>query len=215
MDAMREAGLSTAGNMQTSNWEDADKVAGVPFLKKHNAKRAGCFACPLRCMEQYAIPGLGNGVVSCAGYGETTLQIKNPDMDLWWESVVACLRYGLDMMGLACMLSWAMEMYERGIIDENDTDGIPMVWGSREALMGMIEKVTFRQGFGDLLADNVFEATERMGRDSEQYMMHIKGLHMYPVNQMNFRAESLAGAVGLGGSHQGNHASSDRWCGDG
>jgi aldehyde:ferredoxin oxidoreductase len=196
MDADLSVGLMVAGNQQDSLWADGDKAAGDPFVKAHNPRRAGCFACPLRCMEHYRIPGAGNGIVSCAGYDLPTYQVKNANRDLWWENVVQSQRYGLDMMSLTGMIGWAMELYERGIIDERDTDGIPMVWGGRDAMLKMTEKIAFRDGFGDLLADNVFEATKRLGRGSEQYMMHIKGLHMYTMNQMNYRGEALAGAVG-------------------
>jgi aldehyde:ferredoxin oxidoreductase len=78
-----------------------------------------------------------------------------------------------------------MHIYQNGIIAEADTDGIPMKWGSAEAIMAMAEKVSFRQGIGDILADGVYRAMETFGKESENYVLMSKGslsdIHSIPI----------------------------------
>jgi aldehyde:ferredoxin oxidoreductase len=68
-----------------------------------------------------------------------------------------------------------MECYEKGIISKKDTGGIELTWGNPPAIVAMLEKIGKREGFGDVLADGVRKAAERIGKGAEQYAIHIAG----------------------------------------
>ncbi|MBW1771911.1 MAG: aldehyde ferredoxin oxidoreductase family protein [Deltaproteobacteria bacterium] len=90
-----------------------------------------------------------------------------------------CNQYGLDVDAAGAPIGWAMECYERGIIDEQDTDGIKLNWGDAEAALELIRKIAFREGFGNILAEGCARAADIVGRDSEYYALNIKGLDLY------------------------------------
>ncbi|MBI4305818.1 MAG: aldehyde ferredoxin oxidoreductase C-terminal domain-containing protein, partial [Chloroflexi bacterium] len=184
-----------------TEWEDQEKGQLHKFFQAHLPRRTGCFGCPMRCMNNYSIPGLGAGVVSCQHYTELSWKLRNSDLDAWWQSVVLCQQYGIDSISVSGMIAWSMELYQRGIIDEKDTDGIPMAWGDRRAILGTIEKIANREGFGDVLAGDVPTAVKAVGRGSEEYMMHVKGSPLYVLNSRNFKGRALAAAVGPRGDH--------------
>lgn len=98
-----------------------------------------------------------------------------------------CNQYGIDVDGAGGPIGWAMECFEKGIIDEKDTDGLALHWGNAEVALELIRKIAFREGFGNILAEGCARAADIIGRDSAYYAMHIKGLDLY---------ESCRGAMG-------------------
>ena len=68
-----------------------------------------------------------------------------------------------------------MECFENGIITTEDTGGLEMTWGDARAIIAITEMLVRREGFGDVIADGVKIAAERIGKGSERYAMHIGG----------------------------------------
>ncbi len=68
-----------------------------------------------------------------------------------------------------------MECFEKGIITENETDGIKLNFGNAEAMLTMIEKIALRKGFGDILAEGSARAASQIGKGAEKYALHVKG----------------------------------------
>lgn len=175
-------------------WPGAENICEVDFAKKHLHNRVGCFACPVACFDSYDIQDAGSGCMKCSPPGDLTWDLKNPDLTVFWKAFVKCQRYGLDARSLSNILAWLMELHERGIISEADTDGLAMKWGSPEAIISMAEKVSYRQGIGDLLAQGLPAAASKFGRNAGEYMLMSKGspsdMHVIPI-----KTRALASAV--------------------
>ena len=86
-----------------------------------------------------------------------------------------CNSLGLDTLSAGTTIAFAMECYEKGIINKSDTDGIDLTWGNHRSIVAMTEKMAKRDGFGDILADGVKVAAERIGKGSEEFAVHIGG----------------------------------------
>lgn len=113
------------------------------------------------------------------------LAIEEPTFML--KANALCNQYGLDVDGAGGPIGWAMECYEKGILDEKDTDGLKLEWGNAAVVLELIRKISYREGFGNILAEGCFRAADIVGRESSYYAMHIKGLDLY---------EPLRGAMG-------------------
>ena len=74
------------------------------------------------------------------------------------------------------MIAWAIECFQRGIIGLDDTGGLELNWGDPSLVTTLLEKIVWRKGFGDLLADGIQRACRKVARGSEKYAIHIKGL---------------------------------------
>jgi len=61
------------------------------------------------------------------------------------------------------------------LLTKEDTDGLELKWGNEDAMIRMVEKLAYRRGFGDFLADGVKEASRKLGKGSEQFAIHMKG----------------------------------------
>jgi aldehyde:ferredoxin oxidoreductase len=169
--------------------------------QKFKSKRAGCFGCPIQCMDHYQeVEGIGTGVMSCEMYDAWVYGVRCYDEYTSLACGLLSQRYGVDAMSTAAIIHWLMVLYEKGIITEADTDDIPMEWGKPEAIRAMLDKIVFRDGVGDILAEGLVSAAEEIGRGSEAFANQVKGLPLIPMqipeDDAASRPMSLAAAVG-------------------
>jgi aldehyde:ferredoxin oxidoreductase len=101
-------------------------------------------------------------------------------MKTFWEVMTLCQKTGIDVRSLANIIAWLMELHRNRIITEDDTDGISMRYGSKEAIIGITQKILLREKIGDILAEGIVEAAKRIGRGSEDYIKHAKGSPIDP-----------------------------------
>jgi aldehyde:ferredoxin oxidoreductase len=86
---------------------------------------------------------------------------------------------GIDTVSFGGTVAWAMECFDRGLLTTQDTGGIELRWGDGPSVVKLIDLIARREGpLGDLLADGALAAARRLGRDSEQYVVHVKGLEV-------------------------------------
>ena len=93
-----------------------------------------------------------------------------------WKCKDSCQRLGMDYASVARVISFAMDLFQEGILTQKDTDGIDLVRGNEDGIIETLHKIAFRDGFGDILADGSARAAERIGKGAEQYVMMIKGM---------------------------------------
>jgi aldehyde:ferredoxin oxidoreductase len=133
----------------------------------------------------------------------TNLQVDNLRMLLRINQRLN--RVGIDSVSFGGTVAWAMECYERGLLTDADTGGIPLHWGDGATVLKLIDLVARREGpLGDLLADGALAAARRLGRDSEQYVVHVKGLEvaMHDPRAMRPMLENYP-ITPTGGDHTG------------
>jgi aldehyde:ferredoxin oxidoreductase len=163
--------------IDSPNYEDC---RGANVIAKQK-RRYACWRCPIAC-----------GGVMKAGTGdyfyeegahkpeyETMAMFGsnccNDNLDSLIVASDICNRYGVDTISAGACVAFAIECFENGLISPQDTDGLEMRWGDHRAIIAMTEKLVKREGFGDIIADGVKIAAERIGRGSEHYAMHIGG----------------------------------------
>ena len=151
--------------------------AAIANLERHE----GCWHCPLVC-KGYLKEGTGEYKYPAdTGRPEYETQASFGTMCLNnnTESIAMvnhiCNSYGIDTISGGCTIAFAIECYENGLITKEDTEGIELTWGNHQAIVAMTEKMAKREGFGDILADGVKVAAERIGKGAEQYAVHIGG----------------------------------------
>ena len=144
-------------------------------------KISGCWHCPLACK---GILKAGEGEYKYAAGSrrpeyETEAAFGVNCANSYTESISMandiCNRAGLDTISGGTAIGFAMELYENGILTRKDTDGIDLKWGNHRAMVAMTEKMANREGLGDILADGVKKAAERIGKGSEKFAVHIGG----------------------------------------
>jgi len=155
-----------------------------PNMNKYKQNSYGCHSCPIRCGALIRID---------EGPFKTKAKTRRPEYETLAafgalclndsvESVIKaneiCNLFGMDTIAVGGVIAFAMECYENGLIDQTETGGIDLVWGSGEAVVALTEQIARREGFGAVLADGVREAAERIGKGAEKYAIHVGGHRM-------------------------------------
>lgn len=99
-----------------------------------------------------------------------------------------CNLYGLDTISTGGTISFAMECFERGLIDAKDTDGVDLRFGNGNAVVEMVGKIARREGFGNVLAEGSRRASRMLGRGAEDYAIQVKGQEMAAHDPRSFQA---------------------------
>jgi len=126
----------------------------------------------------------------------------NSNMASVLKAIELCNKYGIDTISTGVIIAFAMECYEKGLITKEDTEGLDLTWGNHQSLVQLTDKIARRQGIGDLLADGVRRAAEKVARGADEFAMHVKGLEL-PLHEFRgMKGHALAVATSnRGGCH--------------
>jgi aldehyde:ferredoxin oxidoreductase len=105
----------------------------------------------------------------------------------------------LDTISTGASIAFAMELYEKGILTKNDTD-LDLTWGNSDSMIEMINRITYRRGLGNILAEGVKRAAQKIGKGSEYYAMHIKGQEIPSQDGRSQQSMGLAQATSSRGA---------------
>jgi len=97
------------------------------------------------------------------------------DLELVAKANEVCNALGLDTISAGMTISFAMDCFERGLLNEADTGGLTLRFGKGEVLLPLLEAIAQREGFGDLLAEGSVRAAERIGQGSASLLRASKG----------------------------------------
>jgi aldehyde:ferredoxin oxidoreductase len=171
-------------NWRGGNWfEGTVKTSGKAIADTIFTRHTYCYACPIGCGKAievkegpYAgVAGEGPEYETLCGFGSN---LQCDDLNAIALMNDLCNRYTLDTISTSSVLAFAFECYEKGLISTADTGGIALEWGDAEAIIAMIHKIAGRQDLGDLLAEGTRAAADRIGRGSDKFAMHVKGMEM-------------------------------------
>ena len=114
-----------------------------------------------------------------------------------------CNEYGIDTISCGATIAFAMDCFEQGLIDLEDTGGIELRFGNAEAMTRRVELIATRQGFGDLLAEGSARAGRKIGNGAEDLAVVVKN-HELPAHMPEVkRSLALIYAVNpFGADHQ-------------
>jgi aldehyde:ferredoxin oxidoreductase len=182
-----EAPIKNWGGIPDVDFPNFNNIAGDAVVARQE-KRYACYRCVVGCGghmkegrgEYKYSAGVHKPEYETLGLFGSSLLNDNIESIIMANDL--CNRYGLDTISAGATIAFAMECYENGIITKEDTDGVEMTWGNHRAIIAMLTKIGKREGFGNILADGVKIASEKIGRNSEKYAMHIQGQE-YPAHE--------------------------------
>ena len=175
------------GIFPTKNWTATgvfvpDKELGVEAQEKLKVGKENCYQCPVGCTQlRVARKQPYAGILGEPEF-ETFYSLGGvtgmDNADVVVAADRLCDELGLDTISAGVTVAFAMELFERGILLPKDTNGIQMQFGNEEAMMKTIRLMAYREGIGGILADGSKAAAEKIGKGTDKYAMHVKGLEM-------------------------------------
>ncbi len=136
-------------------------------LKYNNLDRqAGCYNCPKQCINVISWPGRKRFGYKCFAK-DTYHMAAFKELDFSYEILPITFEYGLDAYSTPQILAFAVELYEAGILTDEDMPDFPS--DNRDRFYYLLEKIVRREGIGDILANGTYWAARQIGRGAEEY----------------------------------------------
>jgi aldehyde:ferredoxin oxidoreductase len=177
--------LNSSGRLPTKaftkcTFEGAEQITGETMAKTILKRPASCPFCPsahYRIVEAAgrfatALEYGGPEYETCAAFGSLCM---NSNLEAIAKASELCNKYALDTIATGVCIAFAMECYEKGLITKKDADGLDLSWGNADAVVTLVQKIAFREGIGNVLAEGVKRAAEQIGGGSEAWALHVKG----------------------------------------
>jgi len=184
VSVVNEMGLMPTRNFQTGYFEGGKSI-DADYINTHYPAKGfvHCWGCRVLCSKWIDVKeGRHAGVRTDRPEHENIFSLGANCGISSFEAIahanLLCDKYGMDTISAGVVASFAMECYERGVISDRHTGGMKIRFGSEEALLWLIEKTAHREGLGDILAEGVKIAAEKLGGDAWKYAMHVKGLEI-------------------------------------
>jgi aldehyde:ferredoxin oxidoreductase len=196
-------------NYRNSRFEGAEKVSGEVLNEKYVAKIIGCSSCAMRCEHEVVVPeGPYKNTMTRMEY--EPLWALGPycgvdSLDAIIKAMDLCNYYGVDAISAGVIAGFAMDCYETGILTQQGTGGIEARFGNAEAMVQLVEKIGKREGIGEVLADGVKFAAEKIGNGSEKLALHIKGVEVTGYDLRCLKTAALGFAVSFRGADHNRH----------
>ncbi len=195
-----EVGALPTRNFQSTVFEYADKIGGE-VVSKEKVASTPCSNCITPCGHVIEFEKKDRVVADYENLAMLGSNLGLGDFEkVMWANYL-CDYYGLDTISTGAVLGFVMECYEKGLITQEEI-GVDARWGNAEAIYRMIEMIAKREGFGDLMAQGVKALAERIGKGSEKFAMHVKGLEISAYDHRAAPAMALSYATcDIGGHH--------------
>jgi aldehyde:ferredoxin oxidoreductase len=160
---------------RTANKVNAESLSG--FLEKND----GCYSCPIRCSRFTKVE---SGPYTCATEGPEYETINalgpllgNDNLESIIYGNFLCNKYGIDTISTGMVIAFAMECRENGMLEEY-AEEVDLSWGNIDSIITLLRKIAYRDGIGDILAEGVRHAAEKIGGSARKYALHVKGLEI-------------------------------------
>jgi aldehyde:ferredoxin oxidoreductase len=204
--------VNVRGGYPTRNWqygtfEQIENVNAQAITDQVLVEGVRCFACPVACGRGTEIrQGKWKGARGEGPEYETTDTLGAmcgvDDLNAITMANYRCNEYGLDTITTGATIAFAMECYQKGILKDDQTGGVPLKFGDADLVVNLVESIAKREGIGNLLAEGTLRMAETLGRGSEHFAMHVKGLELPAYDP---RAAKITGLAYVTANRGGDH----------
>lgn len=204
VDHLSNMGIFPLNNYSATGAFDLSEKIGMAVQGPLTIGKEHCYNCPVGCTQ-----------LKLARSGDYTGTLGEPEFETLYslggmtgvdnaDAIVAadrlCDELGIDTISAGVAVAFAMELCEKGILTPDQADGMDLKFGDHEGMVRLIRKIGYREGLGDLLADGVVAAAQKIGKGSEQYAMHVKGLELPGYDVRGAKAHGLNYATSFTGA---------------
>lgn len=188
-------GVLPTRNFQDGSFAEVAALAPETIAESHPRVRASCAACTIGCEHIFQSSGGGGVRLEYESLFALGPLCGISDSDSVIEAARFCDEAGIDTISAGAAVAFAMECAERGLIDEPG-----LRFGSATALLTTLRHIAARDGLGNLLAEGVRIAAERIGGGSDEFAPHVKGLEIPGYEPRALQTMALGLAVGTRGA---------------
>jgi len=201
VNIINNTGSFPVNNWQGSYFDKADDISGESLKENFLEKASYCHRCPIGCGRVISINGKETGGPEYEPLWAFGSNCGISDLGTINMANYLCNEYGLDAISAPCTIAAAMELYQKGYIKEEECDGIPLVWGSSEAVIEWTRRMgEGKSALAKLMADGSYRLCEHYGHP--EISMSVKKLEMPAYDARGIQGIGLGYATSnRGGCH--------------
>ncbi|HEX9906855.1 MAG TPA: aldehyde ferredoxin oxidoreductase family protein [Thermoplasmata archaeon] len=193
----KDRGVFPTRNWQEGVFNEREHIDPYYWAPKYVTKNKACFACTKPCGKLFEIKeGKYKGLAIDGIEYETLYALGgacgNPDVESVAKANELCDLLGLDTISTGVTIGFVMELVKRGIVTEQEVGLKCTFENAPDAVPKMVEMIGNRKGFGNVLADGVRTAAKRIGKGSERYAVHVKGMEPPAYDVRGMKGHGLA-----------------------
>jgi len=147
-------------------WNEEIAEAWKETLESSRTRLISCYNCPMKCGATLSLPGLPTYMMKCFSKLTYTMAAYS-DLDFGLRIAQRATEYGVDAYSTPQVMAFALELYENGILTDDDMSGMPS--DNEERFYWLLDRIVRREGIGDVLANGTYWAAQQIGNGAEEY----------------------------------------------
>ena len=147
-------------------WTEEVEKKWTEALENARERFISCYNCPMKCGGTINYPGLPTYMMKCYSKLTYTMAAMS-DLDFGLRIAQRATEYGVDAFSTPQVMAFALELYEAGILTEQDMPGMPSDTEGR--FFWLLDRIVRREGIGDVLANGTYWAAQHIGKGAEEY----------------------------------------------
>jgi len=200
VNILNELGSLPTNNFQKSQFDGGEEISGETLADKYLIKNTACYRCPIACgrfvkMDDKEVGGPEYETLWAFGSDCGLSDLKAIIKANYW-----CNEMGLDTISTGATIALAIELYEKGLIKEDELDGLKLEFGNGTAIAEWVKRMGNREGLGDKMAEGSYRLGENYGKP--ELSMSVKKLEMPAYDPRGVQGQGLTYATSnRGGCH--------------
>ncbi len=200
MKALNGLGILPVNHFQKGTAPYVDKISGQTLASTYKVKNKGCYNCNINCSRYYITPEVESEGPEYETLCSFSSRIGSDNLPFALKMNQFLNRMGLDSLSAGETIGWAMECVEKGIFTSDDFDGLDFSWGNTETVERILNMIINQQGIGTEFAKGTRYLAETMGRGSDKFALHVKGLDVICGDPRGIKAFGLTYAIASRGA---------------
>ncbi|CAB1081124.1 Tungsten-containing aldehyde:ferredoxin oxidoreductase (EC [Olavius algarvensis Delta 1 endosymbiont] len=147
-------------------WTDEIAEQWTQTMETMRTRLISCYNCPMKCGATITPPGQPTYMMKCFSKLTYTMAAMS-DLDFGLRIAQKATEYGVDGYSTPQVMAFALELYEDGILTDEDLAGMPSE--NNERFYWLLDRIVRREGIGDVLADGTYWAAKAIGSGAEAY----------------------------------------------
>jgi len=147
-------------------WTKEVEKKWTETMENMRTRLISCYNCPLKCGATISVPGLPTYMMKCFSKLTYTMAAMS-DLDFGLSIAQRATEYGVDGYSTPQVMAFALELYEAGILTDQDMPGMPS--DNEGRFYWLLDRIVRREGIGDVLADGTYWAAQQIGKGAEAY----------------------------------------------
>jgi len=178
VDTITDPGYLSVENFRSGAPPNREVFASQRFLEFYRGE-APCPGCPNDCIKQFEAGGeVGSGGMHQEIAGSLGPNVGLTDLGTLVRANRYCNLQGIDPVSAGFCISFAMECFEKGLLNRRDTDGLDVRFANQAVILPLLEQIATRQSLGRLLGEGTRRAAESLGSETLPLAMQVKSVEM-------------------------------------